>query len=163
MKTFAKYIKHAILGTLIASKAGASVVSAVPQAQAPEDNWQNLRRHLETMSTPNGAFDFQLPDPASTPEALPLVYDSIRESYLATERSEWVKLDSFWTDHPKVKTSPVVFQEFLAARSSLRTHMQGTREEVLQNWLHNAHHKPGHYDNGGGNGDNDCTKKNCGN
>lgn len=162
MKKFASYLTHVLLGAVFASKAGAAVVVPAQQADLQDDVWQNLRKHLQGTASSSQSFDFQLPDPTTTPEALPVVYTAIRQSYLVTETSAWIALDNYWTDHPKVKASPVVFQEFLSARLSLQTKHEGTRDEIMRNWLHNAHHKPGHYDNGGGNGDdNDCGKK-CG-
>ena len=146
MKRVVHILKHVVLGSMVVSKASASVVAPA----SSEDVFDNLRRHLNAQDAGQTAPTDMLPDLDSTTD----IAATIRESYLGARRDEWSALDDYWSSHQAILSDPAAFQQFLAARSTLQLRLEGDQDTIMKNWLQRAHHRPGHYDSGGGNG---CT------
>jgi hypothetical protein len=146
--------QRGMLGTAMLSKAAGAVVAPVLPQQA-HDAWSAVSRELQS-ETAQG----DLP-----PEVVDVLFRAIkgstdtvatmRKSYLTIPEAMWPALDRFWMSRPEVLTSPAVYRNYVAMRSALSGGMpSGPVIETLQGWIHKAHHRPGHYDNGGGNGGN---------
>lgn len=77
-------------------------------------------------------------------------------SYLMVDNDQVAALDTLWTDTLLQSGNPQMLQAFLQIRAeSLPSTLNTYGDGEARIWL--AHHQPGHYDCGGGNGGNEST------
>ena len=143
--------QRGMMGTAMLSKAAGAVVAPVLPQQA-HDAWSAVSRELQSESSqgdlPQEVVDalFRAIKGSTDIEAI------MRRSYLTIPEAIWPALDRFWMSRPEVLTSPAVYRTYVGMRTALSGGMpSGPVIDTLQGWIHKAHHKPGHYDHGGGN------------
>ena len=150
MKRVWTYIGNVLAASAVLSRA-ATAMGFVDPKPIDEDVWIQVRREIEQDQRD------LLPDPdfgAPLVSALAAGAD-LRETILISYRtmpaSEWPKLDAFWQGQEVIQTSAAGIQALVDVRSSLTGTHAVAPGALYENWILRAHHKPDHYDNGGGN------------
>jgi hypothetical protein len=139
-----------LVGTALASKATVAMIVPI-QAEDNKNIWLNVRKEMESSERQS-----ELPETISKPilEALASGIDyeqTIRFSYAALPEELWEKLDKFWLEQPELQTNNQVFQLYVTIRTPMADAFPVTQQSLTEKWIHKAHHRPTHYDNGGGN------------
>jgi hypothetical protein len=78
--------------------------------------------------------------------------EAAKLSYKLTPPNLWLSVDQFWLSKFELRTDPELFFKFLETRQAATSNSYLSDSTVLENWLQKVHHRPNHYDNGGGNG-----------
>jgi hypothetical protein len=153
--SFAKILRNVLLGSLVASKATATVFSAGVWV-AQDTAWQNFRRQSDGNQDVSDlqARLFAMVEQVTDPRNLT---NLIRTSYEVTLLADYPSLDRFWMQILTERGDAASLTELMEIRSSTMETGSMDRQAYLENWLYLAHHDGGHYDCGGGNGGNEAT------
>ena len=150
MKRVWTYLGNFLAASAVLSRA-ATAMGFVEPKSIDEDVWMQVRREIEQDQVD------ALPDPdfgeplLSALEAGADLRETILISYRTLPASDWPRLDTFWQGQESIQTSAAGIQVFVDVRSSLVGTNAVAPGKLYENWILKAHHKSGHYDNGGGN------------
>ncbi|SMY10361.1 hypothetical protein [Flavimaricola marinus] len=145
-----RFFGNTLIVSALMSRAAAAM-GIVEPARIDDDIWRNLRKEIELERVPL-ALDADLGDAlVSALEAGGDLHETILISYRILPENKWQSLDDFWQDQRVIQTSASGIQAFVDVRTSVSGSAGVTPDELYENWILRAHHKPGHYDNGGGN------------
>ncbi|MFY0666060.1 MAG: hypothetical protein JXQ97_15660 [Natronospirillum sp.] len=144
-----RILKTTLISSALASKATATVIapfswgfgdtdwsSLYAQGDTGSDNFE-LRQHL-----------FELAKSATSRDELLL---NMQISYETAPIASYPAVDAFWLEVIAERGEAELTEELLTIRSAAVNMNPVSRQTYLEEWLHKAHHAPGHYDCGGGN------------
>jgi hypothetical protein len=145
-----RLFQQMLAGTAIVSKASAAAI--VPLA-APKDSevWTQVRREVEAEQKQG---DLSVEVSNALGQALrgaDRIDGVVRWSYLTIPNEHWAALDRFWMSRAEILTSPANYRTYVDVRRALAGTASGFSADITHEWIQKAHHRPGHYDNGGGN------------
>ena len=144
---------NALLGSAILTRAA----SSAGYVTRPNDTaWGEVRRAMAVDNEP-----VSVPEPILRRLETVSGSEDLRElvwvSYMGHDHRRLAELDRFWFRTLSERRETAILDELMRRRSELASNQRMNAEDYLQNWLWRAHHDPGHYDCGDGNGDNTST------
>lgn len=150
MNRFWKFLGNSLIVSALMSRAAAAMGVLEP-ARVDSDVWRNVRKEIGNDYV-NPGLNVDFSDALlSSVDAGGNLHETILISYRSMPESDWGQLDSFWQDQKVIQTSAAGIQAFVEVRTSLDGANAISPNSLYENWVLRAHHKPGHYDNGGGN------------
>lgn len=151
MKRFWRIFGNVLIASALMSRAAAALGLVEPKT-FDDDIWMKVRKDVE-QSQSNETIDPEFGDAllAALSSGADL-RETILISYHTLPEASWTQLDGFWQNQKIIQTSAAGIQAFVDVRSSLTGSHAVAPGKLYDNWILQAHHKPGHYDQGGGNG-----------
>ena len=148
--------KHVVLGSVIASRAVASVVPMHDPKSGSDDTWTNMRREMESRepSTIRASLQHWIGNDGHNLA----LRDAIEQSYQVAGMENAEEVDTFWMDLMRVSGDASMIATFLEVRGAMDVTTPRNREQYLKDWLYKT---KGDYcfgncgignGNGGGNG-----------
>lgn len=150
-------VKHVVLGSVIASRAVASIVPMHESKSTSDETWTNMRREMETRepSTVRASLEHWIGNDGHNLD----LRSAIEQSYRLVGMENAEEVDTFWMELIRARGDASMIATFLEVRGAIEMSAPRTREQYLKDWLYKT---GGAYDcggncgeglgNGGGNG-----------